>query len=92
MQINWIFLHTYYIVCRRFGAHLLRWGNENGNKAQKWYFVTKIVLTYCEKKLFKRDMILPITFFSNTGDNFFHFQFKIRALSFNQLLKQIGAP
>ena len=23
---------------------------ENGNK--KWYFVTKIVLTYCEKKLF----------------------------------------
>ena len=25
---------------------------KNWNKSEKWYFVTKIVLTYCEKKLF----------------------------------------
>ena len=51
------FLVTYYYICRSFckkfrqGKPIL--GELIGKKpSRNWYFVTKIVLTYCEKKLF----------------------------------------
>ena len=48
---------TSYLVCKRFYESIqsfaILYRNQDYSARQKWYFVIKIVLTYCEKKVSK---------------------------------------
>ena len=54
----WAEIPNFYFCCfELYFRHVGKFGYElkfSIPEVQKWYFVTKIVLTYCEKKLFQR--------------------------------------